>query len=97
MILRRIPHACACDAFRIVCLCTRGRKKDYKSPGPHMRHVTRCVTGHLSYQDSICPVSAFYKGESQGKKQPRRLEGAKTFAALSSPSHVERLWGVRSS
>ena len=57
-----------------------------------------------------CPVSrayrtcgmviealGFYKGESQGKKQPRRLEGAKMFAALSSPSHVERLWGVRSS
>jgi hypothetical protein len=44
-----------------------------------------------------CPVCAFYKGESQGKKQPRRLEGARTFAALSSPSHVERLWGIRSS
>src|SRR6266478_4040270 len=34
-------------------------------------------------------ISAFYKGESQEKKQPRRLEGAKTFAALSSPSHVK--------
>jgi hypothetical protein len=43
------------------------------------------------------PVSAFYKGESQEKKQPRRLEGAKMFAALSSPCHVERLWGIRSS
>jgi hypothetical protein len=33
------------------------------------------------------------KRESQGKKRPRRLEGAKPFAALSGPSHVERLWG----
>src|SRR6267378_8840 len=30
-------------------------------------------------------ISAFYKGESQEKKQPRRLEGAKMFAVLSSP------------
>ena len=42
-------------------------------------------------------VCAFYKGESQEKKHLRRLEGAKMFAALSSPSHVERLWGMRSS
>ena len=42
-------------------------------------------------------VSGFYKGESQEKKHLRGLEGAKMFAALSSPSHVERLWGICSS
>jgi hypothetical protein len=44
-----------------------------------------------------CPITAFYKGESQEKKHLRRLEGAGLFAALSSPCHVERLWGIRSS
>jgi len=43
------------------------------------------------------PVTAFYKGESQEKKHLRRLEGAKVFAVLSSPSYVERLWGFLSS
>src|SRR5271169_6495770 len=41
-------------------------------------------------------VTAFYKGESQEKKHPRRLEGAKLFAVLSSPSCVESLWGFLS-
>jgi hypothetical protein len=41
-------------------------------------------------------VTAFYKGESQEKKQPRRLEGARLFAALSSPSCVESLQGFLS-
>jgi len=54
-------------------------------------------TARTLAEGTHCLVNALYKGESQGKKQPRRLEGAKTFAALSSPSHVERLWGVRSS
>jgi hypothetical protein len=42
-------------------------------------------------------TSAFYKGEGQEKKHLWRLEGAGLFAALSSPGHVERLWGIRSS
>ena len=46
---------------------------------------------------SFMDTSAFYKGESQVKKHLRRLEGAKMFAALSSPGHVERLRGIRSS
>ena len=41
--------------------------------------------------------NAFYKGEGQEKKHLWRLEGAGLFAALSSPCHVERLWGIRSS
>jgi len=40
------------------------------------------------HSDLTVTASAFYKGESQEKKQPRRLEGAKIFAALSSPGHV---------
>jgi hypothetical protein len=42
-------------------------------------------------------ASAFYKGEGQEKKHLWRLEGAGLFAVLSSPWHVERLWGSRSS
>jgi hypothetical protein len=42
-------------------------------------------------------ISAFHKGESQQQIRLRRLEGARLFALLSSPSHVERLLGFRSS
>jgi hypothetical protein len=38
-------------------------------------------------------ITAFYKGKSQEKKHLRRLEGAKMFAALSSPSYVGSLRG----
>jgi hypothetical protein len=55
------------------------------------------TNGGLPMIRPLVATSAFYKGESQGKKQLRRLEEAKMFAALSSPSHVERLWGIRSS
>ncbi len=45
----------------------------------------------------LMDTSAFYKGEGQEKKHLWRLEGAGLFAALSSPCHVERLWGIRAS
>jgi hypothetical protein len=35
----------------------------------------------------------FYKRGKSREKVPRRLEGAKIFAMLSSPCNVERLWG----
>lgn len=61
---------------------------------PHARLVSKPT---MWRRDRYLAVTAFYKGESQAKKHLRRLEGAKTFAALSSPSHVEGLWGIRSS
>jgi hypothetical protein len=64
------------------------REEDSSSPAtaPSFRKLARSVN-----------TSAFYKGESQEKKHLWRLEGAGLFAALSSPCHVERLWGIRSS
>jgi len=60
------------------------------------RACRKSVKSRFVRLPDTCPITAFYKGESQEKKHPRRLEGAKVFAALSSPSPVERLWGIRS-
>ena len=53
-------------------------------------------SGHVD-RSSRLTGEVLYKGGSQEKKHLRRLEGAMLFAALSSPCHVERLWGIRSS
>jgi hypothetical protein len=74
-----------------------GWRPSHGQTGSNPTCLVSRITGYWDRPDFTCPITAFYKGESQEKKHLRRLEGAMLFAALSSPSHVERLWGVRSS
>ena len=51
------------------------------------------LIGKLHAAKSTWTVIPFYKRDKSREKLPRRLEGAKIFAMLSSPRNVGRLWG----
>jgi hypothetical protein len=73
--------------------CRYSARRDYLESRDCGRDDPSLAFADQAIVEAEVRVSTFYKGESQEKKHLRRLEGAGLFAALSSPCHVERLWG----